>query len=61
MPRFGGGNNRRSSGRSSSPPPRYAPQASRPAPQPTMPAQSPGFGSGLGSTLMTGMAFGAGS
>lgn len=61
MPRFGGSRNR-----SSSPPPRQAPTASRPAtqapPQPAMQqAPSTGFGGGFGSTIMQGMAFGAGS
>lgn len=64
MPRGG------SRGRSSSPPPRSSFASSRPAPQqfrPQQPMQQPtqqrsgGMFSGLGSTLMTGMAFGAGS
>lgn len=63
MPRGG------SRGRSSSPPPRSSFAASKPAPQPqsrpTQPMQqtqqSGGMLSGIGSTIMTGMAFGAGS
>lgn len=64
MPRGG------SRGRSSSPPPRSSFANSRPAPQQSRPQQpmqqqtqqrSGGMFSGLGSTLMTGMAFGAGS
>lgn len=62
MPRRGGG------GRSSSPPPRSSFASSRPAPQQPRPQQTPvqtqqsgGFLSGIGSTIMTGMAFGAGS
>lgn len=61
MPRGG------SRGRSSSPapPPRQAPTASRPMPaQQTTPVQTSSGGgllSGIGSTIMQGMAFGAGS
>lgn len=66
----GGGSRSRSSGgfggrsRSPAPPPRQAPTASRPMPAQTQPqTQSRGGGmfSGIGSTIMTGMAFGAGS
>lgn len=62
MPRGG------SRGRSSSPPPRSSFASSKPAPQqarqqPPMQQtqQSGGLLSGIGSTIMTGMAFGAGS
>eukprot|EP00178_Gracilaria_changii_P002074 TRINITY_DN13096_c0_g1_i1.p1 TRINITY_DN13096_c0_g1~~TRINITY_DN13096_c0_g1_i1.p1 ORF type:complete len:138 (+),score=19.18 TRINITY_DN13096_c0_g1_i1:39-452(+) len=62
MPRGG------SRGRSSSPPPRSSFASSRPAPQtrpqqqaPTQQPQSGSMFGGIGSTIMTGMAFGAGS
>lgn len=59
MPRGG-----RGGGRSSSPPPRSSatssqPTYSRPTPPPTQ--SSGGMFSGFGSTIMQGMAFGAGS
>ena len=66
MPRGGGG----SRGGSRSPPPRSSTTASKPQPQPqktTVPPQqvsqpqSGGMLSGIGSTIMQGMAFGAGS
>ncbi len=59
-----------SRGSSRSPPPRSTSTASRPQQQAPKPAQqqapqqtqsSGGFMSGIGSTIMTGMAFGAGS
>ncbi|CAK64123.1 unnamed protein product (macronuclear) [Paramecium tetraurelia] len=60
MPRRSG-----SSSRSRPSPSRSTATAARPAPQTQAPAQTPvksgGMFSGLGSTLMTGMAFGAGS
>ncbi|CAK74714.1 unnamed protein product (macronuclear) [Paramecium tetraurelia] len=60
MPRRSG-----SSSRSRPSPTRSTATAARPAPQaqapPQAPARSGGMFSGLGSTLMTGMAFGAGS
>ena len=65
MPR--GGSRGGSRGRSSSPPPRSSFAASKPAPQsrpqqsPVQTQQSGGLLSGIGSTIMTGMAFGAGS
>lgn len=61
MPRGG------SRGGSRSPPPRSSNTASRPQPtqsrpqQQQAPQQSGGLLSGIGSTIMTGMAFGAGS
>lgn len=60
MPRGG------SRGSSRSPPPRSSATTSKPMQQPTQTqapqqAQSGGFMSGIGSTIMTGMAFGAGS
>ena len=62
MPR--GGSRGGSRGRSSSPqpPPRQAPTATKPMPAQTPQTQSGGgLLSGIGSTIMTGMAFGAGS
>lgn len=62
-----GGSRSSSFGRSSSrsPPPRQAPTATRPMPTaPTATTTAPQSGSmlgGIGSTIMTGMAFGAGS
>jgi hypothetical protein len=61
MPR---GGSRGSRGPSRSPPPRSSFNASRPQPahQPSTPqTQSTGMMGGIGSTIMTGMAFGAGS
>lgn len=63
MPR---GGSRGRGGGSRSPPPRSSYTASRPMPPPqqpkTMPThQSGGMLGGIGSTIMTGMAFGAGS
>lgn len=65
MPRGGGS---RGGSRSSSPPPRSSFTATRPQQQPTQaPLQQPtaqrsgGMMSGIGSTIMQGMAFGAGS
>lgn len=49
-----------SSSRSSFAQSRPMPAQSRPAPQPTY-TRSPGMFSGIGSTIATGMAFGAGS
>ena len=62
MPRGGGRSSSRSPGRSSFTASRPTTQAP-PRPTQTQPTQSSGgmFGGGLGSTLMTGMAFGAGS
>ena len=64
MPR-GGGSRGGSRGRSSSPqpPPRQTQAPTRPMPQQTQPQTQSGGGmfSGIGSTIMTGMAFGAGS
>ena len=68
MPRGGvsrGGSGSRGSLRS--PPPRSSTTTTRPPPQqqtnvpPQQTQQSGGFLSGIGSTIMTGMAFGAGS
>lgn len=63
MPRGGG-----SRGGSRSPPPRSSFAPSRPQPaqtqapmQPAQTAQKPGLLSGIGSTIVQGMAFGAGS
>ena len=63
MPR---GGSRGRSGGSRSPPPRSSFTSSRPMPtQPSrtmpMPTQTGGMMGGIGSTIMTGMAFGAGS
>lgn len=55
-----GGFGSRSSGFSSANRSSFAASRPMPAPQPTM-TRSPGMFSGLGSTLATGMAFGAGS
>ena len=63
MPRGGGRSSSRSPGRSSfgsSKPATQHTQPSKPSTQPTQ-ASSGGMFGGLGSTLMTGMAFGAGS
>lgn len=64
MPR--GGSRGGSRGPSRSPPPRSSYTASRPMPaqQPrtnVLPQQTGGMMGGIGSTIMTGMAFGAGS
>ena len=61
MPRGGGSRGRSSSPRS--PPPRQTQAPTRPMPAQTQPQtqQGGGFLSGIGSTIMTGMAFGAGS
>lgn len=70
MPRGGGSRSRSSGGfggrsRSPAPPPRQAPTASRPMQAPMQQQQQTqsrgGMFSGIGSTIMTGMAFGAGS
>ncbi len=63
MPR---GGSRGGSSRSSSPPPRSSFAATRPQPTQQAPMQQPttqktGMFSGIGSTIMQGMAFGAGS
>lgn len=64
----GGGGGRSSSssrGRSSSPPSRSSQAATKPMPAQTKPQEQPktggGMFSGIGSMLMTGMAFGTGS
>lgn len=67
MPR--GGSRGGSRGSSRSPPPRSSFTATKPMPtqqpktpvQPTQTQSSGGMFSGIGSTIMTGMAFGAGS
>ena len=61
MPRGGGSRGRSSSPRA--PPPRQTQAPSRPMPAQTQPQTQSGGGflSGIGSTIMTGMAFGAGS
>ena len=59
MPRGGGRSSSRSPSRSSTTASRPMPQQSKPPQQQTQ--QSGGFLSGIGSTIMTGMAFGAGS
>lgn len=67
MPRGGGsrGGSSRSRSPSPAPPPRQTTAPTRPMPAQTQPTaqtqQSGGFLSGIGSTIMTGMAFGAGS
>ena len=67
MPRGGGSRGGSSRGRSSSPqpPPRQTQAPTKPMPQQTQPQTQAksggGFLSGIGSTIMTGMAFGAGS
>lgn len=64
MPRGGGSRGGGSRGRSSSPPPRQTQAPTRPMPAQNAPQtqqKSGGLLSGIGSTIMTGMAFGAGS
>ena len=70
MPRRGGGSRGgsgfggfgRSRSRSRSPPPRQTHTTTRPMPNhQSQPAQGGGLLSGIGSTIMSGMAFGAGS
>ena len=60
---FGGFGRSRSSSRSRTPPPRYTNTASRPMPSQStsQPTRGGGLLSGIGSTILGGMAFGAGS